>query len=105
MPWMETSAMDERLRFIQDAQSDRWTMVALCERCGISCRIDYKWLPRYAEEGRRGLTGVGARTTARRGCAPYLRNSSASSAARIPRVGLLCYLCPRLCSALMPTYF
>ena len=47
--------MDERLRFIQDAQSDRWTMVALCERSGISCRIGYKWLARYAEEGRRGL--------------------------------------------------
>ena len=47
--------MDERLRFIQDAQSDRWTMVALCERYGISCRVGYKWLARYAEEGRRGL--------------------------------------------------
>ena len=57
MPWMETCPMDERLRFIQDAHSDRWTMVALCERYGISCRIGYKWLARYAEEGRRGLVG------------------------------------------------
>jgi transposase InsO family protein len=47
--------MDERLQFIQDAHSDRWTMVELCARYGVSCRIGYKWLTRYAEEGRRGL--------------------------------------------------
>jgi len=47
--------MDERLRFIQDAQSDRWKMVELCARYGISCRNGCKWLARYAEEGRRGL--------------------------------------------------
>ena len=47
--------MDQRLQFIQDAHSDRWTMVELCARYGISCRIGYKWLIRYAEEGRRGL--------------------------------------------------
>ena len=43
------------LQFIQDALSDRFTMSELCARYGISRRIGYKWLERYAEEGRRGL--------------------------------------------------
>ena len=47
--------MDERLQFIQDAQSDRFTMAELCARYGISRRIGYKWLSRFAEEGKRGL--------------------------------------------------
>ena len=47
--------MDERLQFIQDAQSDRFTMAELCARYGISRRIGYKWLRRFEEEGKRGL--------------------------------------------------
>ena len=47
--------MDERLQFIQDALSDRFTMSELYARYGISRRIGYKWLERYAEEGKRGL--------------------------------------------------
>ena len=47
--------MDERLQFIQDAQSDHFTMAELCARYGISRRIGYKWVSRFAEEGKRGL--------------------------------------------------
>ena len=47
--------MDERLQFVTDAQSDRFTMAELCARYGVSRRIGYKWVHRYAEEGRRGL--------------------------------------------------
>ncbi|MBA3340987.1 MAG: helix-turn-helix domain-containing protein [Gemmatimonadaceae bacterium] len=47
--------MEERLQFIRDAQIDRFTMSELCSRYGVSRRIGYKWLARYAEEGRRGL--------------------------------------------------
>src|SRR5260221_11664675 len=47
--------MDERLQFILDAQSDRSTMAELCARYGVSRRIGYKWVARYAEEGERGL--------------------------------------------------
>jgi transposase InsO family protein len=47
--------MDERLQFILDAQSERFTMTALCTRYGVSRRIGYKWLARFAEEGKRGL--------------------------------------------------
>lgn len=55
MPWMETSPVEERIRFISDASSDRFTMSELCARYGISRRVGYKWLARYEEEGRRGL--------------------------------------------------
>ncbi len=55
MPWMETAPVEERLQFIADAQSDRFTKSELCARYGVSRRIGYKWIERYAEEGRRGL--------------------------------------------------
>ena len=47
--------MDERLRFVRDALSDRFTMSELCARYGVSRRIGYKWLARYDTEGRPGL--------------------------------------------------
>ena len=55
MPWLETDAMTERLKFVQDAQSDRFTMAELCARHGVSRPTGYKWIARYAEDGRRGL--------------------------------------------------
>ncbi len=47
--------MDERLRFVRDALSDRFTMSELCARYGVSRRVGYKWLARYDADGRRGL--------------------------------------------------
>jgi transposase InsO family protein len=47
--------MDERLQFVRDALSDRFSMSELCARYGVSRRIGYKWLARYDAEGRRGL--------------------------------------------------
>jgi len=47
--------MDQRLDFVHDAQSNRFTMVELCARYGVSRRIGYKWLARFADDGRRGL--------------------------------------------------
>ena len=47
--------MDQRLQFVLGAQSDRFTMSEPCERYGVSRRIGYKWLARFAEEGKRGL--------------------------------------------------
>jgi transposase-like protein len=55
MPWTESDAMDQRLQFVTDALSDRFTMTELCERYGVSSRIDYKWLARFNEDGQRGL--------------------------------------------------
>jgi transposase InsO family protein len=47
--------MDERLRFVRDALSDRFTMSELCARYGVSRRVGCKWLARYDAEGRCGL--------------------------------------------------
>jgi transposase InsO family protein len=55
MPWKESVAMEERLRFVRDAQRDRFTMSELCARYGVSRRVGYKWLARYEEQGRQGL--------------------------------------------------
>jgi transposase-like protein len=55
MPWTESDAMDQRLRFVTDALSDRFTMTELCARYGVSRRIGYKWLARFSEDGKRGL--------------------------------------------------
>jgi putative transposase len=55
MPWTESDAMDQRLQFVTDALSDRFTMTELCARYGVSRRIGYKWLARFNEDGKRGL--------------------------------------------------
>ena len=55
MPWRESCAMDERMRFIVDWPLDEWTMTELCERCEISRNTGYKWLGRYELEGPAGL--------------------------------------------------
>jgi putative transposase len=55
MPWLETAPVEERLRFIDNARSDRFTMSELCARYGVSRRVGYKWLERFEEDGRRGL--------------------------------------------------
>jgi putative transposase len=55
MPWDETTGMDQRVRFIGDFSSCRYTMSELCERYGISRKTGYKWSQRYAEEGVEGL--------------------------------------------------
>jgi putative transposase len=55
MPWRETCAMDERLRFVAACVSGEDTVTALCERFGISRKTGYKWLERYRREGVAGL--------------------------------------------------
>jgi transposase InsO family protein len=47
--------MDQRLQFVTDALSARFTMTELCIRYGVSRRIGYKWLARFTEDGKRGL--------------------------------------------------
>jgi putative transposase len=54
MPWLETDPMNERLTFVQDALSDRFTMAEVCARYGVSRPTGYKWIERHKEEGRRG---------------------------------------------------
>ena len=55
MPWLETVAMQERERFIADERRRLFTFTELCARYGISRKTGYKWLARFATDGRRGL--------------------------------------------------
>lgn len=55
MPWMETSPMEERVRFIDDLSSYLYTMTELCELYGISRKTGYKWATRYGQEKVMGL--------------------------------------------------
>lgn len=55
MPWLETSPVDQRERFVADHRLGFYTMTELCERYGISRKSGYKWLDRFEEEGRAGL--------------------------------------------------
>src|SRR5262245_2597601 len=55
MPWMETSPMEQRERFIRDHRLNVYRMSELCARYDISRKTGYKWLARFHEEGRRGL--------------------------------------------------
>ena len=55
MPWRESCAMDERLRFVVDHGTNEQTMTELCERYEISRKTGYKWLERYRLEGPAGM--------------------------------------------------
>lgn len=56
MPWMETRAMDERMKFLMDHKADREPLAELCRRYGISRKTGYKWITRHEQEGAAGLT-------------------------------------------------
>ena len=55
MPWLETSPVEERERFIADHWQGLYSMTELCTRYSVSRKTGYKWLARFEEEGRRGL--------------------------------------------------
>jgi len=55
MPWRETCAMTERMKFVALVQEGEETMAALCRRFGISRKTGYKLLARFVAEGVEGL--------------------------------------------------
>jgi putative transposase len=55
MPWSETRPMNERLRFVVEAERGEEFFRALCARYGIQPKTGYKWLRRFAAEGVAGL--------------------------------------------------
>lgn len=55
MPWLETSPVEQRERFIDDQHHGLYTVTELCERYAISRKTGYKWLNRFDEAGRPGL--------------------------------------------------
>lgn len=55
MPWKETCAMDQRVQFIGDWLSGRFTKTDLCACYGISRPTGDKWIERYQRWGLAGL--------------------------------------------------
>jgi len=53
--WMETCAMDERMRFVMAVEAHEEAFAAVCRRFGVSRKTGYKWLARYDESGVEGL--------------------------------------------------
>lgn len=56
MPWHEVSTMSLREEFVMVARQEGANMALLCRRFGIARRTGYKWLARFASEGRGGLS-------------------------------------------------
>lgn len=55
MPWIETSAVEQREQFVRYWLSGRYSKKGLCERFGISRPTGDKWIGRYEQWGRAGL--------------------------------------------------
>src|ERR1700694_5015448 len=55
MAWREVSVIDQREEFVRLALAPGANKRELCRRFGISRSKGYKWLGRYAAEGRDGL--------------------------------------------------
>ena len=47
MTWSETRSMDERLRFVVEAERGEESFRARCARYGIQPKTGYKWLRRF----------------------------------------------------------
>jgi transposase len=55
MPWSEATVVNERTRFVADAERGVFSFSELCRRYGVSRPTGYLWVARYAGEGPRGL--------------------------------------------------
>jgi len=56
MPWKETCAMRERMKFVALVEAGEETMAELCRRFGISRKTGYKFMERFAADGIAGLS-------------------------------------------------
>jgi putative transposase len=55
MGWMETCAVDERMRFVMAVESQEEPFAVVCRHFGVSRKTGYKWLARYETDGVSGL--------------------------------------------------
>ena len=71
MPWKEETAMSLRGEFVEQARQEGANVSELCRGFGISRTTGYKWLRRYSQEGRAGLSDRSRRpkSSPRRTCA------------------------------------
>ena len=51
MAWKKVLPMDERRKFVLEAELCIYIFTGLCEKYGISRKTGYKWYNRYLEEG------------------------------------------------------
>ena len=58
MGWMETCAMDERMRLVIAVEKREESFSALCRRFNVSRKTGYKWLSRYDALGVEGLSDL-----------------------------------------------
>jgi len=56
MGWMETCAVDERMRFVMAVEDREEAFAAICRQFGVSRKTGYKWLERYESDGVAGLS-------------------------------------------------
>lgn len=55
MGWMETCAVDQRMRFVMAVVEQEEALAMVCRRFGVSRKTGYKWLERYRVAGVAGL--------------------------------------------------
>jgi putative transposase len=55
MPWQEHKAMEQRMKFIAEYESEGGSFTELCGRYEVSRMTGYKWVERFEEEGVPGL--------------------------------------------------
>jgi transposase-like protein len=55
MGWLETCAMDQRMRFVVAVAEGDEAFAMECRRFGVSRKTGYKWYRRYREAGVAGL--------------------------------------------------
>ena len=55
MSWKDVSVMSQRAEFVVLSWVEGANVSELCRRFGVSRKTGYKWLSRYAAEGRAGL--------------------------------------------------
>ena len=55
MPWQETNAMEQRMRFVMESLEPGTNVAELCREYGIAESTGHKWLKRYREGGLAGL--------------------------------------------------
>jgi transposase InsO family protein len=65
MAWKKVLPMDERRKFVLEADLDICTFSGLCEKYGISRKTGYKWYNRYLGDG---FDGLAERSHAARHC-------------------------------------
>jgi putative transposase len=55
MPWQETNAMEERMRFVMECLEPAANVAGICRDYGIAVSTGHKWLRRYREGGLQAL--------------------------------------------------